>query len=183
MGVADLLRQVSISFDEKKLPYLLIGGMAVAWWIPERLTRDVDIVVPAWKRHASRIKAALVASGARVTALEMRWLFEQRFVLLQTSGPRLDVHISRTAHDRAAIAQAAQGEYGDRRVPVATPEDLILYKLKAWRLQDRADIDRLLRVLKDIRRSYVESWLDTLSTETGADLRARWAEALKDAGQ
>ncbi|MBI2923449.1 MAG: nucleotidyl transferase AbiEii/AbiGii toxin family protein [Planctomycetes bacterium] len=183
MGVTDLVRQVSIAFDDRKLPWLVIGGLALSWWLPERLTRDVDIVVPAWKRHAGLLKQALMASGARVTALEMRWLFERRFVLLKTGGPRLDVHISRTPHDRAALAQAVPGEFGDRKVPVATPEDLVLYKLKAWRLQDRADIDRLLKEVRDLRRDYIESWLDSLSTETGSDLRARWAEALKEAAK
>lgn len=68
-------------------------------------------------------------------------------------------------------------------VAVASAEDLVLYKLLAWRLQDRADIHRLLCEVRDLGHPYVESWLDRLTEESGDDLRARWSEALKEAGK
>ncbi|MBI2921723.1 MAG: nucleotidyl transferase AbiEii/AbiGii toxin family protein [Planctomycetes bacterium] len=183
MAVTDLLAQVAAAFDENRVPFLLIGGMAVSTWIEERLTRDVDIIAMVRRGDASRLKSALIASGTRVTALEMRLLFERRFLLLKTAGPRLDVKVATGAHDRAAFEHAGRVDIQGHPVAVASAEDLVLYKLMAWRPQDRADVHRLLREIRDLRRSYVESWLDRLSADEGADLRVRWAEALKEAGK
>lgn len=183
MAVTELLAKVAAAFDENRVPFLLIGDMAVSTWIEERLTRDVDIVAMVRRSDSPRLKTALIASGTRVTALEMRMLFERRFLLLKTPGPRLDVKVATGAHDRAAFEHAGKVEIGGHPVAVASAEDLVLYKLMAWRLQDRADIHRLLREVRDFRHPYIESWLDRLAEESGDDLRARWSEALKEAGK
>lgn len=143
------------------------------------MTDDVDIVVMARRKDAPRLKPALIAVGARVTALEMRLLFERRFVLLRITDVRLDVHIASSAHDKSAFEHAAVVDFGGRSVRVASAEDLVLYKLKAWRPIDKADISSLLEQVKGVRMSYIESWLDRVAEETGSDVRARWKEARK----
>lgn len=162
--------------EKARVRFVLFGGMAVSTWIEPRLTHDCDIVVAARRRDAPKLKQALIAAGARVTALEMRWLFERRFVRLKTSDHKLDVHLMSSAHDRAAFAQAWPVRYGDRIVMVARPEDLVLYKLQAWRGQDQLDIRAILDQVKDLDRKYIESWLDPISKGTGLPMRQRWEE-------
>jgi predicted nucleotidyltransferase len=182
--LVDLLIRVAEELDKARLQFVLFGGMAVSAWMRERLTRDCDIVVRAGKRDVARLKQALIAAGAHVTALEMRWIYERRFVRLNTSSThKLDVYVASTTHDRAAIAQAERVHYGGRTVRVARPEDLILYKLKAWRGQDQVDIAQLLRALKRIDRDYIESWLDDLARRTGAPMRDRWKQSLENAAR
>lgn len=166
-------------FDERRLPFLVIGGMAVSVWVRPRLTDDVDIVVMARRRDAPRLKPALVAVGAKVTALEMRLLFDKRFVRLKIDKVKLDVHIGTSALDFAAFRNAAVADFGGRNVRVATGEDLVLYKLIAWRLQDQADIVSIMQQVRDLRRTYIESWLDRLGREIGADLHERWESVKK----
>lgn len=43
-----------------------------------------------------------------------------------------------------AIAAAGPAMLGGARLPVAQPEDLVIYKAVAWRPQDQQDIERLL---------------------------------------
>lgn len=153
--------------------------MAVSTWVRPRLTDDVDIVVMARRKDAPRLKPALIAVGARVTALEMRLLFERRFVLLRIDDVRLDVHIASSAHDKSSFEHAARVDFGGRSVRVASAEDLILYKLKAWRPIDKVYIASLLEQVKAVRMAYIESWLDRVAEETGADIRDRWKEVSK----
>ena len=64
MGVTELIRKVAAGFEEHRVPFLLIGGMAVSTWIAERLTRDVDIVAMIRRKDSARLKAALSACSA-----------------------------------------------------------------------------------------------------------------------
>ncbi len=180
--LVDLLIRVADEFDKARIRFVLFGGMAVSTWVPERLTHDCDVVAWAGKRDVTRLQQALLAAGARVTALEMRWIHERRFVRLGTAaGFKLDVHLVTTPHDRAAFAQARPVEHRGRTVMVARPEDLILYKLKAWRGQDQLDIAQLLRSVRGLDREYVDSWLDAIAKRTGAPMRDRWKQSLENA--
>lgn len=143
------------------------------------MTDDIDIVVMARRKDAPRLKPALIAIGARVTALEMRLLFERRFVLLKIDGARLDVHVASSPHDRSAFEHAAVVDFGGMKVKVASAEDLVLYKLKAWRPLDQVDIRSLVDQVPNLSMAYIASWLDRTSDEVGADIRARWAEIRK----
>ncbi len=177
MVLTELLIRTADSCAANRIDFVLIGGMAVSAWIEPRLTKDVDIVVMVRRRDAPRLKKALVEAGARVTALEMRLLYERRFIRCKTAGPYLDVKIQSSAHDRAAVANAQKVDFDGRLVDVATAEDLILYKLQAWRLHDQDDIDKLLKGVSNPNVRYIESWLDPIAKETAAPMRERWEQA------
>ena len=57
---------------------------------------------------------------------------------------------------------------------VATPEDIVLYKLQTWRTQDQADIENLLANVKRLDRRYIAEHLATLEDGTGHPVRERW---------
>ncbi len=59
---------------------------------------------------------------------------------------------------------------------VVTPEDLLVYKLIAWRHKDRAGIDRLLAVQQSLDWTYVREWARRFGIE------ARLDAALREAG-
>ena len=179
MTLSELLTRVCTSFAAQNIDSMLIGGMAVAMWVEPRSTDDCDMVVKVTKRYVTPLKQALIAAGARVTALEMRWLFERPWIRLKTAGPKLDLHRCLTPHDRAAFERGALVEREGMRLRIATPEDLILYKLQAWRPHDRADIHELLVQVKDQDRRYIESWLDQIARATSAPMRDRWADSLR----
>lgn len=179
MTLAELFDRVIDAFARERVDFMLIGGMAVAFWVRPRTTQDCDIVVRIAKKDQGRLKAALVASGSRVTALEMRLLFERKWIRTKTSGPMLDVHRCLSAHDKAAFDNAETVEANGRRIRVASPEDLVLYKLQAWRPQDRLAIEEILEQVKNLDRAYIESWFDRIRVATNAPMRARWAEITK----
>jgi hypothetical protein len=131
--LTDLLARIAAAFERRKLPFMLIGGMGVSAWVEARLTRDVDITVLARKTRVADLRQALIDATARPTSTDMRVLFEGRWVRLKTGGPKLDVHLAVSAHDRTALENAERVRLGTAKVRVASPEDLVLHKLKAWR--------------------------------------------------
>jgi CHAD domain-containing protein len=58
----------------------------------------------------------------------------------------VEIKLASLAFERDAIARAETLAPRDIPLPVATAEDLILYKAVSWRERDRADIERLLRL-------------------------------------
>lgn len=85
--------------------------------------------------------------------------------------------IASSRHDRAAIEHREPVTFKGRRLRVAAAEDLVLYKPRAWREQDRIDIRRLLTGVSDLDRTYIESWLDPITEDTGEPVRERWLTA------
>lgn len=180
ISVTDLLQRVAGAFATERVDFLLIGGMALSVWIEPRLTKDCEIVVRIRKVQQSRLKGALVAAGARATSLRMRLMFERPFIRLKTTdGPMLDVHRCMTAHDLSAFEHSALIRKWGHPIRVAAAEDLVLYKLQAWRLQDRADIQSLLVQVKDLNHEYIESWLDPIRKATNHPMWDRWSDALR----
>jgi len=57
---------------------------------------------------------------------------------------------------------------------VASPEDIVLYKLQTWRTQDQADIENLLTNVKAIDRRYIANRLAAIEEKTGHPVRERW---------
>jgi hypothetical protein len=178
LELTELLASVTDSFSRHRIPFLVVGGVAVSMWVEPRLTRDVDVVVLVPKRHRSRLKQALIDAGARPTELEMRILFEKKWVRLTTAGPRLDVHLAASKHDREAFKNTVVTQVADRKVPLACVEDLILYKLAAGRPHDLVDVESLIRGIRDVDRGYLEARLDAIGEQYAAPVRERWRAAL-----
>lgn len=176
MTLNELLLRVADSFHQEKVPVLLIGGLAVSSWIEPRATQDMDVIVKVKRRDAARLKRALLATGARITSLELRILLERRFVRFPMGGPTLDVRLENSTHDRDAFRRAKALTYEGRKLLVATPEDLVLYKLIAWRPVDQRDILSFLEQRKDLNRRYISSRLSGIEEETSAPMQKRWRE-------
>ncbi len=117
------------------LPYVVVGGLAVALYMPPRATLDVDILVarPDQPRaeellanYKCRRLGALSAGGSS-------WLMPD--------GRTLDVLALDLPWVDEALADTVQGPGG---VPFIKLPYLILMKLESGRLQDLADISRML---------------------------------------
>jgi len=110
-------------------------------------------------------------------------LYEKRWIRLKTSGPRLDVHLALSPHDREAMKNTVIAQVGQSRLPLASVEDLILFKLAAGREQDLSDVDSLIREVKTLNRPYIARWADPVGACHDAPVRARWESALGRAGR
>jgi hypothetical protein len=126
---------------------MLIGGLAViARGIP-RATIDIDAVIQAEGLDIDNLWKVLRDSGFEPRVADAARLTRERQVLLlqhPASGMPVDLSLGWLVFEREAMERATTVELGGVRLPVATPEDLIILKAVAWRDIDRADISGLL---------------------------------------
>lgn len=143
------LHALSRGLRALEAPHMLIGGVAVILRGIPRHTEDIDAAVWAEHLETERLLDVLAAHEieGRIPDLTAFAAEYQVFLLHHApSGTPLEIKLASLAFERAAIARAETLTVRDIPVPVATPEDLILYKVVSWRERDRADIERLLRL-------------------------------------
>lgn len=128
-------------------PGMLIGGIAVIAHGVPRTTRDVDATVNG---GAVRVQDLLrmFAEFELAPRIEDALAFAQanQVLLLRhaPSGVDVDISIASLPFELDAISTAEELLVAGVQVPVARPEDLVIYKAVAWRPQDQQDVERLL---------------------------------------
>ena len=132
--------------DREGIRGALIGGLAVATWGSPRSTEDIDLL--AELAQSPELEDAMRAEGWRVSwhrggredPIPLLLRLESVHV-----GPKIDVICATRHWERAILDRAVQVTLpGGRRVPVVTPEDLIVLKLLAGGPQDLIDVADLL---------------------------------------
>lgn len=167
------------------VPMAVLGGLAVSIFDHARSTRDVDILLQVESKDADRIIDTLLQSGIkprRVPALmhlEQQWIL---FLYYQPPGAfyevKIDLLFADNEYQRAALTRRipAQLPGSETEIFILGCEDLILHKLRAGRVIDRADCSYLVRANRAILDlPYLNHWLETLG------LKANWLEIWDEA--
>jgi hypothetical protein len=159
------IAELASILDDLSVPYMLIGGLAVAAWGEPRATLDVDVSI--WVEPAN-LAATVRALCSRLQALPanpLQFAEETRVLpMLSSLGIRLDLVFAALPAERALIARAHPKFLGGRPVSVATVEDLIWMKLISQRPKDADDARRLIRRFRHtLDRAYLEPRLQELS--------------------
>jgi len=137
---------------DEEVDFLLVGGIAVATYVTDRATGDIDIMVPTGdhsnkerlERALQRLDAQLLGTQAghgRVPAPDDPY----PTLLFSTRHGKLDV-LSRpdgSARYEEVRARAREITVLERTVRVAASDDLVRMKLAAGRRQDLDDVATL----------------------------------------
>ena len=151
---------------------MVIGGIGVIARGVVRHTDDADATVWAPDLDISALFRVLGEEGIRGRIPDAEEFARQNQVLLlihEVSGVPMELSLASLPFERDALARADHIRIDELDIPVATAQDLVVYKTVAWRDEDRLDVERLLRL----------HW-DAIDH---ADVRARvaeFAEALDD---
>jgi len=122
------LAEAASVLEECSIPFMLIGGLAVAAWGEARSTLDVDFCVWA---EAETLESAVECLCNRLQPRTMKprsFVEETRVLPLQTAGIRLAVVFGVLPLQRQAISRAVRKHIAGRTIPVASVEDLIRMK-------------------------------------------------------
>lgn len=162
------VRHVWAALAALKLDMALMGGIAVAAWHYLRNTRDVDLLVAVGPAQLESTLRELAVAGFRpIHDPPLMRLGESSIVQLSFQPPgrcmdvRVDLFIAETEFHRSALARRVAIDLPgmDSPVFIVSCEDLILFKLSAGRLLDRADCAHLLRENRDtLDVRYLKEW-------------------------
>lgn len=145
----------------------LIGAVARNAWAPPRATTDLDVAIAASAGVIESVERALIGLGYERVRSHRADPEDALADLVVFRAPRaglrqVDLLVAKTAFESEVLRRAVRIEIDGIRVPVATPEDLIVYKLIADRPRDRDDIAAILRTqnraAREIDWAYVEQW-------------------------
>lgn len=143
--------------------FVIVGGLATARYMPQRMTLDTDILVAPEDLEAA--KGALQRSGCeRLGALTVggsTWRMP--------GGRTLDVLALRRPWVREALEAAVHDDAG--RPYVALPY-LVLMKIESGRLQDLADISRMLGFARESQRNETRRMVSRYRPEDAEDLES-----------
>lgn len=126
--------------------WALIGALAAMQYREtERLTTDADFLVD----RVTGLAQAFEARGYEVRPMSepggLPYLLRMR-----AADEKVDVIIAGTPFEDSALSRAAGN--------VITAEDVIVFKLLAWRTKDIDDIDSIMAARHALDEAYIEHW-------------------------
>ena len=161
------------------------GGISLAAWNYIRATRAVDLLIAVDQPSVDPILAALQAHGCRPKRTPpVLAVGDHHFVQFVYTPPgefydvQFDLLLAESALQTSAIARRVRRDVPGvgRPIDVLSCDDLILFKLLAGRLIDRADAAMLLREnCEEIDFEYFLSWVAQLGLTT--EFSECWREA------
>jgi len=159
MGMFDLIKLLA----EKKIDFVLVGGLAVALQGYQRVTMDVDVVLAMDEGNLDRFVSAARNAGLRPTIpvpieslarpeLIEQWHREKGMLAFSLRGPEaqatvLDVLVKPVVSYADLRRDALMVDIGSCRVPVASIPHLIAMKTGTGRGKDMIDIDELQKLM------------------------------------
>ena len=180
---------VATEFRILEIPFLIGGSVASLMHGESRLTNDVDFAAVMRDHHVAQfvkaLKGPFYADDVLIRdAIRRRGLFN---VIHISSASKIDVHViepdkfQRSQLERSRRMRLIPED--ETRVPIASPEDIVLQKL-LWHRKSEGASERQLRdvlgVLKAQREkldlAYMQSWAREL------DLTAMLDRLLREAG-
>lgn len=183
--VLQTLRHVWQTLKPMDVPMAVVGGLALAAWKHIRATKDIDLFLEIDAREIEPILERLRAAGLRpkrnppaivLGHLELvQLLYEPPEALMDV---QVDLLLGNSTYHRQALSRRIlTGLPGlDFEIAVLACEDLVLNKLLAGRMIDRADAVALLHANRDVLDlDYLNHWANSLSLRPELDVV--WREA------
>jgi hypothetical protein len=163
----DIVRDVSAKLLKLKIPFMLTGSMAMNYYAPPRMTRDIDLVIEMkpedvsafWEAFASEYYVSREAALVAVQSVRPFNLIHKESVI------KVDCIVRRnSAHARVEFARRQAVQIRDFQTFIASKEDLIISKLW-WARDSRSEVQ-----LRDVRsllatgydERYVLDWIEKL---------------------
>jgi len=151
-------------------PFTFIGGVAVIARGVPRLTVDIDATVRAPDTDVDSIFEALARHNIGPRMDQAREFARKNHVFLalhEPTGTPIDLSLAYLEFEDEAIRSSDEINYAHLRIPVARAEDLVVYKIVAFRPRDIDDAEKLLNLhgtLMQIARvrSIVEQFCEVL---------------------
>lgn len=144
-------------------PFVVVGGVATRLYMPERMTLDIDILILA-EDAAGVCQALEVAGASRQGSLTIGGTTWQLH-----GGTVLDVIESGEAWAREAVYNPVEDATG---LPIIRLPYLVLMKLAAGRVQDLADMTRMLGASDDTLLQQVRSVVQLYAPDALEDIES-----------
>lgn len=133
-------------FEDHRVSYMVIGGIANLVWGEPRSTLDVDASVLVEETEWPNVLKELRRTFHVLPKDPLAFLHDTHVLPVETdAGVRIDLLWARLPYEHKAIARAVTEEIAGQHVRVCRPEDLIIHKIISERVKDREDVQGIIR--------------------------------------
>ncbi|MDI6734900.1 MAG: nucleotidyltransferase [bacterium] len=145
-----------------KIPYVVIGGLAVQYWGEPRFTQDIDLTV-AIPLEQTESFVKLVVKHFKVRVKEIIDFTRQTRVIpvLAQNGYKIDISLSIPGYEEKVMEHSVEYEIEKGKIiHLCSAEDLIIHKAVAGRPRDYEDIEGIVyRQGNSLDVEYIRLWL------------------------
>lgn len=167
--IVKLVKDFSIYFNEKKISYVLIGGLAVNLWGRIRTTMDADFIIDQHKLNIDDFVEYLSDKGYEISSEEFLIGFKERTNITIWSGFfRIDLKGIYNSFAKKTMEMAVSIPLFDIEIKIDSPELLIVSKICYGSEQDFEDAASIyLRLLEQnkLKISYIENYCNKLQIQ------------------
>lgn len=146
----------------QRIPYAIIGGIAVQRWGEPRFTRDVDVTILVSAGQEIAVLEKLLSFFTPRIANAIDFALQNRVCLLKSTNQcDVDVSLGLPGYEEEVTKRAVRQNLGKGLVfKICSAEDLIIHKAVAGRPQDAVDISGvILRQGRKLDVNYIRRWL------------------------
>jgi len=155
------IRALTSLFAQSGHPGMILGGVAAGIWGRSRPTVDVDGMILATFADLPDLLQKAGEVGLRPRNPDpIAFAKRNRILLLkhEASGKQVDLSLGEYPFEVECVERSKEITVEDVSFPVASPEDLIIYKAVAGRPRDLEDIEMVLRTQLDLDLNRIEFW-------------------------
>ena len=145
------------------IKWVIVGGVATRAYMPERMTKDLDVLVHQNDKEA--VLARLERAGFQI----LEPLAIPGYVLTAPDGVEVDLLLGNEVWLKEALHQPVQDEAG---YPIIGLPYLVLLKMGAQRTQDWADVSRMLGLASEENLDKVRAAVARYTPEDSEDLES-----------
>ncbi len=168
IALAELFRRVIDLVEREKVSYVVYGGLALPAWGQVVPTKDVDLLLRVREEEVGRLIGVLRQDGFHVNSRAETLFFIDTWFVASLGGRDADFALGTTPFDESAFARSVRIRMYERAVPIVSAEDLILYKLAAYRRKDLGHIeDIIIRQGTKLDMAYLRDWARRIAEATG----------------
>lgn len=169
ISFAELFQKTISILEKEKIPYMLVGGLAVNYFGQPRFTADIDLVITIDVKKTPKLIDILKKNKYIFPEETLRILIKASNVF-QVTDPsgiyRIDFWIPKTNFEKNAFERKIPKKWHNKTIYLPTPEDLLLFKIIAGRAKDLIDIEGVMERQKGkLDKKYLNFWAMALDKE------------------
>jgi hypothetical protein len=165
-GLSSRIVAVHEMLDSMHVPHQFGGAIALAWYRSPRATTDIDLNVTLAPEEAEPVLGALSHLGVSISPSERVEIERDGQARLDWDGSYLDLFFATLDLHREMAARSREVDFGPMRIPILSPEHLVVCKAIFDRPKDWVDIEEIVGWGTEVDRETVLRWIGEL---LGAD--------------
>jgi hypothetical protein len=161
IGLPEKVVAIHRALTEAKVAYAVGGALALAYYAEPRSTIDVDVNIFVATDRWPDVREALAPLGIDVTVDEAALERDGQVRLWWGQNP-VDLFFSYDPIHEEMEGATRRVPFGDIKLPILSPEHLVICKAMFDRYKDWGDIEAILLITEPLDVDLIEAWLRLL---------------------